>query len=628
MTRELKQPFNYIFIIWALIGALYHIYGIYIGVITAMIHHALHVGFVIPLIFLLYKKDKSSSSDSIPWYDLCAALLGVITTTYVVVNYYSFLYRLVHPTFLDCIMGTILILLILEASRRTVGIVIPILTIICLFYSLYGYLLSGNFWHREYTWARIVAFQYMGLDGIFGLPTRVASTYVFLFLLFGAFLLKSGGGEFLIKLASSVAGRWRGGPGSVAVVSSALFGTISGSAIANTATTGQFTIPLMIHSGYKPTLAAAIEAVASAGGTFTPPIMGAGAFIMAEMLGIRYLVIIKAAIVPALLFYIGLFVAVYLEAKKQGIVAIPKSELPDFKKTLKQGIHVLIPIFLLIFLIANYYPIMRAVLYSLAAAIILLLFQKKYKLTIFGLLDILVETMKNVLPVSSACISAGIIAGTVALTGLGPKVSAYLIEVSGGSIIVALFLTMIIIIILGLGLIPTSAYIVGVSITALALIELGVSPLQAHFFIFYFSCLGVITPPVCLGAYVAAGLAKTSPFKTGLTAFSLGFVAFIVPYFFIGSPELLLGGITEGVSTWAIVITIITAIIGTIALAMGLRGYFLRPMNIVERFFISIGGIVMVEPKIFTDLIGLFIILVVIIYHIRFIFKKQKRTHY
>jgi len=616
MRRKLKNPYNYIFISWAIIGALYHIYGMYIGVITPMIHNVLHVGFVMPLIFLLYNKNGASSNDSIPWYDFCAALLGVITTTYVVINYYGFLYRSIHPTPLDCIMGTILILLILEASRRTMGIVIPILVIIFLFYNMFGHLLPGILWHREYDWGRILGYQYMGLEGIFGLPVRVASTFVFLFILFGTFLLKSGGGQILINLAYGIAGRWRGGPGGVAVASSALFGTISGSSIANTATTGQFTIPLMIRSGYTPNFAAATEAVASAGGTLMPPIMGAGAFIMAETLGIRYFVIAKAAIVPALLFFIGLYVAINLEAAKLGLVGLHKEELPDVKKTLKQGVHVFIPLLLLIFLIANYYPIIRSVLYAMIVGIILSLFHKETRITILGIVDILIETMKNILPVSAACIAAGIIVGSISLTGLGLKVSSSIIAISGGSIIAALFFTMIITLILGLGLIPTSAYIVGASVVAPALMDLGVVPLQAHLFIFYFACLGVITPPVCLGAYVAAGIAKTSPFKVGLTAFSLGLVAFLVPFLFIGNPGLLLGGIT-GAPAWVIVKSVITATTGTIALAIGLRGYLLKPMNIVERFIISISGISMVDPRFFTDLIGLFFIFVVVVHHIK-----------
>jgi len=304
---------------------------------------------------------------------------------------------------------------------------------------------------------------------------------------------------------------------------------------------------------------------------------------------------------------------------------LPKSELPDVKKTLKQGAHILIPLLLLIYLIANNYPIRRAVLYTLFVALILSFFNRKSRLTILELLNTLVETMKDILPVSAACIAAGIISAIIVLTGLGLKVSSSIIAISGGSVVVALFLTMLVTLILGLGLIPTSAYIVGASVAAPALIKLGVMPLQAHLFIFYFACLGVITPPVCLGAYVAAGIAKCSPYETGLTAFSLGLVAFIVPFLFVGNPELLLGGIA-GSSVWAIVKAIATATIGTIALAIGLRGYFLKPMNIVERSIMFISGISMVDPRFYTDLIGLFFITVVVAYHIKTSKNNKKST--
>jgi TRAP transporter 4TM/12TM fusion protein len=419
--------------------------------------------------------------------------------------------------------------------------------------------------------------------------------------LFGAFLQASGAGDFFLKLASGAVGTIRGGPAKIAIFASALFGTISGSAVANCASCGAVTIPLMKRSGYKPHFAAAVEAVASTGGQIMPPIMGAGAFIIADIVGVSYWAVAIAAIIPALLYFTTAFLGVDFEAQKSGLRGLDRSEVPVLRKVLLSEGYLLLPIVVLLFSIVVLLnsPI-RAALLSLAATIVVSYFRAHTRLGPRKLMEALAGGARGALEVAAACACAGIVVGILNLTGLGQIIASVVIELSQGVILIALILSMLVCIVLGMGLPTTPAYIIAAAVVAPGLIKMGVPPLEAHLFVFYFACIAVITPPVALAAYTAAAIAKAPPMKVGLTAVKLGIAAFIIPYFFVYNPALIGHG-----TAFQVTLALVTSLIGIYFLAAAIAGFFLRPLNWPMRVCFAVGALLLIEPGWMTDVMGI-----------------------
>ena len=501
---------------------------------------------------------------------------------------------------MDIVFGVILIVSIIELSRKNNGITLPIIALVFLLYALYGTNLPGLLGHPQYSFKRVISFLF-GVQGIFSEPVGVSATFVFMFLLFGSLLNTSGGGEAIIDFAKSIAGGKRGGPAKVAILSSALFGSISGSAVANVVVTGTFTIPLMKKTGYDNHFAGAVEAVASTGGQITPPVLGAAAFLIAEVLGVPYSKIVLATIIPALLYYTCLFAVVDFEAAKKNLLGLSGDELPKVKQVFKKHGLLLFPIVvLLFFLVVVGLSPLKSALYSAASVIIFALANQNTRKSVAPnkLLETVINAPKDLITVASTCAAAGIVVGTMSLTGLGHRFSILLVELSAGRLIPALLLTMVVAIILGMGVPPVAAYAIAGSAIGPALVNMGVPPLAAHLFIFYFCAVSVITPPVALAAYAAAAIAKDSMWKVGVTAFRLGITGFIIPYVFIYNQTLLMQ-----VPQLRLLYRLL-AIIGVVCLAASIQGWFTRILKWPLRLLLTAVAFSLIIPGIKTDLIG------------------------
>lgn len=591
--------------IWSIFGAFLNLYSLFIAKWTLQVHMALSLMFTMSLTFLVYKKNEtvpSSNHEKIAIYDWILAIIATIPNIYIVMNWKGIIDRVARPTSADMIMAALLILLILECCRRTMGNILPLIALIFTAYVFLGKYIPGSLGYRGTNLKRYLAIQFMSTEGVFSSPTQTSSKMIFIFTLFGAFLVISGGGDKLMDIAFAFAGRFTGGPAKVAVVSSGLMGMVSGSASANVATTGQFTIPMMKKLGFSSQMAGAVEAVASTGGTLAPPVMGAGAFIMAEMLGISYFDVIKAATIPAIIYYICAFFVIHFEAKRLGLIGLPQEELPSKKKSIIDGMIVIIPIAILLTLIFRFYPVMRSALIAMIAIVIISWFYKDLRMTPKKILDALSDGMVGLITLSMCCATAGIVVGCIQLTGLGAKFASVLSALSNGYSFVSLILGMIVVIILGMGLPATAAYVVGATVVGPALLKMGFDPLPAQMFIFYYSCLAQITPPIALASYVGASIAECDPLKCALTSMRLGLVALIIPFMFIYNPTLLWVG-----SGTAILFDLVVAIIGVIVCACGLAGFFASRLNTIQRLICVLGGLLLIIPGIATDIIGVII---------------------
>ncbi len=604
--RNLGTTTSTIVFCWAIFGSLVHLYSIFIAFLTPMVHMALHLLFALSLVFVLYKPVSAAPvkhKENVAWYDAILTILSIMVTGYILVDWQGMLTRVARPNTVDIVFALILILLILEGTRRVMGLVLPIIALLFTSYAFYGYVLPKLISYRGTRLPRFASIQYMTTEGIWSTPTQVSSKMIFMFTMFGAFLLVSGAGDKLMNIAMAFAGSYTGGPGKVAVVSSGLMGMVSGSASANVATTGQFTIPMMKKLGFEPKVAGAIEAIASTGGTLAPPVMGAGAFIMAEMLGISYLEVVKAAAIPAILYYICAFAVVHFESKRLHLQGLSKSELPGKLHSLKDGFLVILPVVVLLYLVFDYYPIMKSALYSTALLIVVSWFTKANRMGPKKILVALADTMKGMVTLALCCSCAGIVVGCIALTGLGPKFAAGLVTVVNNSEWIALGIAAVVTIILGMGLPATAAYVVAASVAAPALLRMGMDPLGTQMFVFYFSCLAQITPPVALASYVGAAIAGANPLRTALTSVRLGLISLIIPFIFVRSPTLLMQG-----STGEILWDSLVATIGCIICAIGLIGYFRTTMSILSRALCVVGGLMMIHPSIISDIVGTVIV--------------------
>lgn len=499
----------------------------------------------------------------------------------------------------DIFMATVMIILLLIATYKATGWPLVVTCIVFLIYTAVGPYLPSILSHRGETWERTANFMYVSTGSIFGVPAGIAATYIISFVIFGSFLERFGAGQWFVDLAYAATGRFRGGPAKTSIASSALMGMISGSPAANVVTTGAFTIPLMKRTGYKDFEAGAVEAVASTGGMFTPPIMGAAAFMMAEFLGMPYMQVAKSAIVPAFLYYLSLMLVVDSIAVKNGLVGMSRESLPDVKEIMLKRGQLGIPIIFVIAVILMGWSPMKSAFYGTLAVIAIAFIRKETRPTIQSFLDALESGVKGVANIVISCAAAGIIVGVISMTGLATKLSYTLVNVSGGNILIAALLIALITIILGCGMPPTPTYVILATVLVKPLTEMGAAPLAAHMFIFMFSCIGALTPPVAITAYTAAALAKSDPNKTGFRAFRMGLVAYIIPFIFLFSPAILMVG-----ETMTVMIAVATAVFGIFCLTAAVEGYMLRYWNVPSRILMGMAAVCLMIPGSVTDLAG------------------------
>lgn len=608
--RELKGLSTIIVSIVAVSMSFFHIYTAIFGVFESILQRSAHLGFALILTFALYRPLKRLNQSKIAWYDWLAIVLSVGCSSYFILHAQEIASRMSYIQSLSTLqiaIGIIACLLLLEATRRVVGNALLAVVLVCISYAIWGHNFTGVLSHREFTLMWIVDHLYYTTSGVFGTALGVSATFIFMFVLFGKFLEVTGAGQFFINLAVAGMGKYRGGPAKTAIVASSILGTISGSAVANTVTTGAFTIPLMKKTGYNKEFAGAVEAVSSSGGQIMPPIMGAAAFIIASYVGVPYIEVALAAVVPALLYYLCLYFQVDLRAKRQNLRGLSKSEIPNLWDVLKKGFLFFIPLIIIVFMLVKGFSPMRAGLFAIGGVILVAAVQTATRLSIKKMINALDFGARAILETAIACAAAGLVIGIITLTGIGLKFSSLIIDFAGGNLLLTLILTMITSIILGMGLPTVAAYIVQVPLTIPALITLGVPPIAAHLFIFYFAIISAITPPVALAAFAAASIANSEPMRTGMVALRLGIAAFIVPYMFVYGPSLLLIG-----DPLKIILTVITAIIGILSMASALEGWLLRNAFWYERIILAAGALTLIKPGLLTDSIGLSLILIVI----------------
>lgn len=605
--RNLKGIASITISIMAIAMSLFHLYTALFGVFESILQRSAHLGFALILVYAIYKPYRKAKSEKVPFYDWILMIVSAATYVYFVFNAQDISARMTYIEDLSgfqMALGVVGTLVLIEATRRVVGNALVVIIVAFVAYGLWGQYLPNIIAHKGFDLMWIIDHLFYTTSGVFSTALGVSSTYIFIFILFGKFLEVSGSGKFFIDLSVAGMGQYRGGPAKTAIIASAIMGTISGSAVANTVTTGAFTIPLMKRTGYKSYFAGAVESVASTGGQITPPIMGASAFIIASYLGVPYIEIAYAAIIPALLFYISLFVQVDLRAKRTGLKGLNKEDLPNTWDVFKKGFIFFIPLVVIIIMLMYGSSPMKAGIYAIGATILVALINRIAKLGFGTIVKALDLGAKASLETAIACAAAGLIIGVIGFTGIGLQFSSLIIKMSGGVLILALFFTMITSIILGMGLPTVAAYIVQVPLTIPALVDLGVDPLAAHLFVFYFAAVSAITPPVALAAFAASGIAGSEPMKTGMTAVRLGIAAFIVPYMFVYGESLLLIG-----SIPVIILTVITAMIGIAGVAGAAEGWVLRHTFWYERLLIVIGSLLMIAPGLLTDAIGLVILL-------------------
>jgi len=601
--------------------SVFQLYTAIFGTLDAHIQRSIHLSFALALVYLLYPTRRSWSRNRLHWFDVSLALTAAATPIYIVVCYQELVLRAGTVTTSDMIVGTLGVFFVMEAARRVVGWPIVIVASCFLLYAFAGPYIPGIMAHRGVRLDQLVGHLFFTTEGVFGIPLGVSSTFIFLFILFGAYLEKTGLGKFFIDLANAVAGWASGGPAKVAVLSSGMMGTISGSSVANVAGTGSLTIPMMKSLGYKPEFAGAVEASASTGGQLMPPIMGAAAFLMAEFVGVPYVDVVKAATIPAILYFSGVWIGVHLEAKKFGLKGIPRDKLPKIGRIIMERGHLAIPLVAVIYLLVSGYTPMRAALWAILLAIMASMLRSSTRITPRDVINGLEKGARAALGVIIACATAGVIIGVVTKTGLGLKLASALIHLAQGQLLPTLFFTMISSLLLGMGVPTTANYVITSTIAAPAIMQLGVPILCAHMFAFYFGIVADVTPPVALAAFAGSGIARSNAMRTGVNAFKLSIAAFLIPYIFVYSPQLLM---IDTTFFEALFVTL-TALTGMIGVGAAVSGYLLTHTNILERILLFGGGLMMISPGITTDLLGFGLLALVILY--QFIRSQRGQKH-
>ncbi len=654
--------------------SLFQLYSIW-RIIPSTHMRPIHLGIVLMLAFLLYPARRKSRKDKLPWYDLVLAILALAAYLYPVVFFNQIAMQFTYPDY-QIYIGLVGILLLLEACRRVVGLPIVIIALCFVAIGLFGRSMPGFLANRGFTWQALVQHLFYTQEGVFGTPVGASSTFIFLFILFGSFLEKTGVGEFFIDLSNALCGRQRGGPAKVAVITSAFEGTVSGSSVANTVGSGSFTIPMMKRLGYKPEFAAAVEAAASTGGQIMPPVMGAAAFLMAESIGLPYGVIVKAAIIPALLYFVGIYIITDLEARKQGLVGLEADKIPKLGKIMTERGYLVLPLIAIITILALGFTPTMAALIGIVTAIV-----GSYLRTIAEILNVLVRGRKayhmvaggegipentsygkailtaikktsglhgsgylkaleggarSIIGVALACGTAGIIAGMITKTGIGLKMGTGLSAIANGNLLLLLLFTMLASILLGMGVPTTANYLITSTImapivcnalkaslpeiyTALAAINEGYAILPAHLFTFYFGIVADITPPVALAAMAGAAIAKSDPLKTGLQASKLAIAAFLVPFLFVLNPQMLM----LNAQWYEMLQIIVTSVIGMIGIGMGMERFWTSKLNLLQTILALCGGLLLIYPGTVTDIIGIVLVGIVVLWQR---FESQRKT--
>ena len=601
---------NALFLIISICFVMFHMYTALFGAFPGVIQKGIHLGFVLALFFLSEMMIKDAGLPR-KLFSLVMLVGGVLGTAYYVIIDESMQDRLGLIITPDIVFGLILIAVIFVAAQRCVGNAMVIVTLVFIAYGFLGPIFPGFLGHQGLSLDRFINLVCVTSDGIWGTPIYASALYIVLFVILGAVLQETGVGDYLTDLATSAFGKYRGGPAKVAVVASGFFGSISGSPVANVIGTGTFTIPLMKKNGFAPEYAGAVEAAASTGGQIMPPIMGATAFIIAEMLGVPYFEIVTAAVIPAILYYVALMVAVDMEAMKKGLRGVPVSELPRIKDLVKR-IYLIAPlVFLVIALGVFQIPIARTGFWTIIITIVIALVDSKVKLTKERWKAMFIGAAKGVIPVAVACAMAGIISGVIVGSGIGFKLSSSLIDLANGHMIILLVLTMVVCLIMGMGVPTTAAYLVLAILVAPALTQMGLNPKAAHLFIFYFGIISAVTPPVALAAYAGAGLAKCSPVKTGYIAFKLAISGFVLPYMFVYNNELLMMG-----AWYDVLLAICSSVIGVYCLSGVVEGVVFKwAIPIWERGILLAAALMLIKPGIITDLMGIGILVLMYLWH-------------
>jgi len=620
--REFKGKWKVLISSISIIGTLAEIYLIATGRITAYQWYATFLFFTV-LCLIRWSPFRTMTSTKLSLtIDAILIIVGISALIFAIVDYDRLIYRSVEPIKLDIIFGIMLIICLLELSRRANGIVLSSIALLALLYAFAGPIFPGMFWHRGYSLNRLIGFQYLTLEGIFGVPTSICATIIIVFILLGAFLKWTQGMEFVNQIATGLTGRAVGGPAKIATIASAFFGMVSGSAVANVAGTGQFTIPLMKKHGFEPHVAGAVEAAASSGGQIMPPIMGAGAFIMASIVGVPYSVIMLAAALPAFIYFYTIYWCVHFYAISRGIKPIPKEvPLPSKKEALKWGWVFLPPIGLLVYLIFSFYPLGKSVIFSIIVLLITSSILPRTRANLPKILSALDDAFTEMVPITAACVCAGIIIGVMGLTGVGTTLGLVILELAGNSFFLTLFFCMIITIILGLGLPTTACYLVTASVTAPILIGVGLTPVAAHLFVFIFSVFSGLTPPEALPAYTAAGIAGSEGQRTAVTSMLIGVAAYIMPFLFAYDNCFLAFG--AGKFEAKDIITIGTALLGFFVVPMGIMGATIKGATFkgmtgaFERLLLLLGGFLLITLNYYLSFIGLIISASIIFLKIR-----------
>ena len=613
----MKSALKKVSLILAICFVAFHLYTAAFGTMPGIAQKSIHLGFLLVIFYINAMVDSEKRWEQIFLGIMALFALGGCAYITILDENLQLRAGIVYAS--DILFAILLIIAIFEACRRKMGNPLVIITLVFVAYAFLGKYIPGFLNQPGMTLKKFTSLVYLTTDGIFGSPLYASASYVVLFVLLGAIMSVSGIGDYMTNLATSLFGHMRGGPAKVAVVASGFFGSISGSPTANVIGTGTFTIPMMKKNGFEPEFAAAVEATASTGGAIKPPIMGSTDYIMAEMLGIPYTAVAKAALIPAILYFLAVLFGVDIYAAKHGLKGIPRSQLPKVRSMLKQ-IYMLAPLIFLIFCMAVFnMTIVRSGLLTIIVTLVLVEINPKTRMTKEQWLQIPVQTVKSAVSVGIACAMAGIISGVIMGSGLGYRISSILTSVAGTSMLLLLVLTMVVSLIMGMGVPTTAAYLVLASLVAPTMIQLGIPPLAAHMFIFYFGCISSITPPVALAAYAGAGLAGCDPNKTGYKAFRLAFCSFLMPYLFVYNPVLLMeGGVLD------ILWSLVTALIGAYLLASGFEGFFFRwSLKWFERPLMILGAVMLIVPGMVTDLVGIAIIVVEFV--TEFMFKRSEK---
>lgn len=640
--REHKCWRQYITVIVSVIFCSFQLFATLSGRIPAQLVRSTHLAFVQFLAFLLFPASKKMPRNTLPIYDVVLAFIGAGCWVYYISNFEAIVRRAGAYTTLDIVIGLIGIVILFESCRRIVGLPIMIIAGCFILYAFIGKYLPGFLNHRGYKLTRIVSHLFYTTEGIMGTPIGACSTFIFLFILFGASLEKTGIGQFFIDVCNALAGRASGGPAKVAVLSSALLGTVSGSSVSNTVGSGSFTIPMMKKLGYKGEFAGAVEAAASTGGQLMPPIMGAAAFLMAESVGVSYITVVKAAVIPALLYFTGIFLTVHLEAHKLGLKGLPRDQVPHFLPLFTKKGYMILPLAVIIYFLcsgktATYSALMgivSCILIGVITSFVDIAGGKKPRFNFNDIIQVFCAAARSIISVAIACGMAGIIIGIVTLTGLGLKMGAGLVALAHGKLFITLILTMISSIILGMGAPTTANYLITSTITATAIVKcvygngsiLPEQLLPAHMFAFYFGIIADVTPPVALAAIAGAAIAKAKPMKTAVNATKLAIGAFIVPYMFIYNPQMLM----INASFSSVLYITLTALIGMLGISAGLEGYsfgrtgFLNDVDVsvvakkaasaAERILLIVAGLLCIIPEKKSDTIGLCCMVVLLVF--------------